>query len=395
MKNSLIFNITNDSITIAAGKHFKGKPVLLSVNSREYDGLLDFKNKAFDANFIYKQIKLQLEEMFKKLPPFDEVYVVIPDINIDSYITSIIVYTSNESSIVSDTDINFLFSSANKKYIDERKNKIISVSPIYFETDKQRFTKAPIGEESSLVKMVYSCYPIDNKFHEILTKIFNKLGFKDIKLTYNSVELANAIRTSYNYPKNYFMFDSGYTNSYYSIVGEHVISYCENIGISLFTLLDDFVHEYDIPYSDARNMIYNYGYDAVKHPMKVLIYESKNSMGVDVKIYQSDLNERIEKFIFKLTEIINEKEKILRNLLKVSEDIKLPVISIGELFDINGFTEKFIEISGRQLISFENKFSFHKTRNIYPIIGVLNKVEEYDFKKAVTKENISTVTRGE
>ena len=45
MKNSLIFNITNDSITIAAGKHFKGKPVLLSVNTREYDGLLDFKNK--------------------------------------------------------------------------------------------------------------------------------------------------------------------------------------------------------------------------------------------------------------------------------------------------------------------------------------------------------------
>ena len=395
MKNSLIFNITNDSITIAAGKHFKGKPVLLSVNTREYDGLLDFKNKVFDANFIYKQIKSLLDEMFKRIPTFDEVYVIIPDISIDSYITSLVVYTSNESSIISEQDIKFLFTSANKKYIDERKNKIISVSPIYFETDTQKYIKAPIGEESSLVKMIYSCYPIDNKFHEILTKIFAKLGFKDINVTYNSCELANFVRTSSSYPKTYFMLDSGYTNSYYSIVDKNVISYCENIGLSLFDLLDDFVHEYDIPYSDARNMIFNYGYDSASHPMKVLIYEAINSLGVEVKIYQSDLNKKIETFIEKLSNAINEKETILRNLLKVDSNINIPVIGLGELFEINGFTKKLCETSGKNVVLLENKFSYHKSRNIYPIIGVLNKVEEYDFKKTVTKENVSTVTRGE
>ena len=102
MKNSLIFNITNDNITIAAGKYFKSKPVLLNVKSREYDGLLDFKNKTFDANYIYKQLKSLLDEMFKKVPNFDEVYVIIPDINIDSYITSITIYTSNDSSVISE-----------------------------------------------------------------------------------------------------------------------------------------------------------------------------------------------------------------------------------------------------------------------------------------------------
>ena len=395
MKNSLIFNITNDSITIAAGKYHKGKPVLLNVNHREYDGLLDFKNKAFDANLIYKQLKLLLDEMFKKVPSFDEVTVIIPDINIDSYITSIVVYTSNESSIISEQDISFLFSSANKKYIDDKKNKIISVTPIYFETDDNKFQRAPIGEVSSLVKMTYSCYPIDNKFYEILVKIFNKLGFKDINVTYNSTELTNLIKTSLVYPKNYLMLDSSYTNSYFSIVANNVVSYCENIGLSLFDLLDDFVHEYEIPYSDARNMIFNYGYDNVKHPIKVLIYEATNALGVNIKIYQSDLNERLENFIQKLATVLNKNETLLRNLLKMSPNDPTPIIGFGELFEISGFKEKLCEILGKDITIFENRFSYHNTRNIYPIIGVINKIEEYDFKKAVAKENISTVTRGE
>lgn len=395
MKNSLIFNITNDNITIAAGKYFKSKPVLLNVKTREYDGLLDFKNKTFDANYIYKQLKSLLDEMFKKVPNFDEVYVIIPDINIDSYITSITIYTSNDSSVISESDLNNLFSSANKKFIDERKNKIISVSPIYFETDKQQFGKPPIGEISSSVKMLYSCYPIDNKFHEVLTKIFAKLGFKDINVTYNSVELANLIKYSSNYPKAYYLFDSGYTNSHYSIVGANVVSYCENLGFSLFELLDDFVHEYDIPYSDARNMIFNYGYDKTTHPMKVLVYETVNSLGVNVKIYQSDLNKKIENFIKRLASAMKEKEIILRNLSKVSNEVNFPIIALGDLFEINGFSERLQAELGRNITIFKNKFSYHSARNIYPILGVLNKVEEYDFKKVVTKENISIVTRGE
>lgn len=395
MKNSLIFNITNDNITIAAGKYFKGKPVLLNVKTREYDGLLDFKNKTFDANYIYKQLKTLLDEMFKKVPSFDEVYVIIPDINIDSYITSITVYTSSESSIISYNDLNLLFSSAYKKFIDDKKNKIISVSPIYFETDKGQFGKPPVGEESSLIKMFYSCYPIDNKFHEVLTKIFAKLGFKEINVTYNSVEMANLIKYSSNYPKAYYLFDSSYTNSYYSIVGTNIVSYCEKLKFSLFELLDDFVHEYDIPYSDVRNMIFNYGYDKAPHPMKVLIYEANNSVGVPIKIYQSDLNKKLDDFITKLAAEMIEKETILRNLSKVPTETTFPIIAMGELFDINGFTERLQEALGRKIILFKNKFSYHSTRNIYPIIGVLNKIEEYDFKKVVTKENVSTVTRGE
>jgi hypothetical protein len=62
--------------------------------------------------------------MFKKVPNFDEVYVIIPDINIDSYITSITIYTSNDSSVISESDLNNLFSSANKKFIDEEKTKL-------------------------------------------------------------------------------------------------------------------------------------------------------------------------------------------------------------------------------------------------------------------------------
>ena len=92
---------------------------------------------------------------------------------------------------------------------------------------------------------------------------------------------------------------------------------------------------------------------------------------------------------------INEKETILRSLLKVDSNINIPVIGLGELFEINGFTKKLCETSGKNVVLLDNKFSYHKSRNIYPIIGVLNKVEEYDFKKTVTKENVSTVTRGE
>ena len=395
MKNSLIFNITNDNITIAAGKYLESKPVLLSVNSRDYDGLLDFKNKAFDANYLYKQLKLLLEEMFKKIPNFDEVQVIIPDINIDAYFTSIVVYTSNESSIISETDISRLFASAHKKYIDERKNKIISISPIYFETDKNKSIKAPIGEESSLVKMVYACYPIDNRFYDILVKIFSKLGFKDINVTFNSTELANIVRSSNEYPKNYFLFDSGYTSSKYSIVGENVVSFCEDLNFSLFNLLDEFVHEYDIPYSDARNMIFNYGYDKVNHPMKVLIYETVNPLGVEIKIYQKDLNQKIDNFISRLSSAILSKETILKNLFKISSEKNLPIVALGDLFEISGFKERLETFVGRNITIFKNKFSYHTSRNIYPIIGVVNKIEEYDFKKAVTKENISIVTRGE
>ena len=39
-------------------------------------------------------------------------------------------------------------------------------------------------------------------------------------------------------------------------------------------------------------MIFNYGYDKTTHPMKVLVYETINTLGVNVKIYQSDLNKK-------------------------------------------------------------------------------------------------------
>ena len=129
--------------------------------------------------------------------------------------------------------------------------------------------------------------------------------------------------------------------------------------------------------------------------MRVLVYETVNSLGVNVKIYQSDLNKKIENFIKRLASAMKEKEIILRNLSKVSNEVNFPIIALGDLFEINGFSERLQAELGRNITIFKNKFSYHSARNIYPILGILNKVEEYDFKKAVTKENISTVTRGE
>ena len=92
---------------------------------------------------------------------------------------------------------------------------------------------------------------------------------------------------------------------------------------------------------------------------------------------------------------IEEKEVLLKNLAKVAENIELPIIGLGEFFEINGFIDRFEEISGKKIKMFENKFSYHKERNIYSILGVLNKIETYDFKDIVANDNISTVTRGE
>lgn len=395
MKNSLIFSITNDDITIAAGKYFKGKPVLLNVKTRKYDGLLDSSIKPVETTYLVKEIRSILDEMFDKIPYFDEVYVVIPDLKIDTYLSSITVYTDNSSSIVTEDDIKRLFLSATKKTIGDQTNKIIDVSPIYFETDKQQFTKPPIGEHSSSLKMSYGCYPISANFYKSFEKLFNKLGFKDFKLTFNSVEIANLIKATPNSPKSYFLLDSGYTNSYFSIVGSHVVYYNQKLAFNIFNLLEDFVHEYDIPYSDVRQIINTYGYDNSKHPIKVLLYEGKNSFDVDVKIYQHDVNKKIDEFIEKFAKDLLEKEIMLKNIAKLSSDIDVPFIGIGEIFAINGFKQKLESVLGKKINVYQNKFTYHNTRNIYPILGSLCKIEEYDLKKTVASENISNVTRGD
>lgn len=396
MKTSLIFNISNDFITVSIGGYNKNAPVILMALTRNYDNLLALKNGKIDSVYLYKELHSMLGEIPKKqLNAIENVVVVLPDTKIDCFLSQIVVYPNDTNKITS-SDIKNLFTSAEKKQLNDVKSQVISITPTIFETDKKQFSKAPVGENSTCLKMSYSFYLIDNANYELLTKIFNKLGFKDVTFTYNVVELANLIKISNSYPKDYILFNSNYTTSNLTIVGSNVVYYNMDLKCSLFDLLDDFVHEFDIPYNDARKLLLTYGYDSRVHPIKVPLYKEKNTYDVDIVITQDDLNKKIDEFINKLLKSIEVNDTALKSLAKLQPTVDIPYIIMGELFEISGFVKRLNEKLNKKITLFKNDFECSEDRTLYPVLATLQRIDEYSFDEVEqTVENVQTVTRGE
>lgn len=245
--------------------------------------------------------------------------------------------------------------------------------------------------------MNYTFYFIDEKMYYSITKLFAKLGIKSPSLSYNIVELSNLIKINKNYPSSYILADFLNSMSTISLIGSNVPFYNSKLKLSYMDLLNDIVSEYDVPYSDVKKILTEYGYDEKQHPVNVCLYSGKNSFDVDVKIYQKDINQKIDSFIEKLAKELNDQSLVLKSFAKVPENAVIPLILSGELAKISGFASELEKKLNKKLIIFDNDVSCFDDRFLFPCISAIHKLNEFNLNSINNKkvERVSNVTRGE
>ena len=378
-KPIVVVELSHSAVKVLIGYELSNQPIVLYASKTPLRGAIS-EGHIVNAPLLVGAVKKALDEAAQRTKlPIKEIVLALPSNGQQIFQANRSSTVVSPAARVEQIDVKNVINIIRRDAQLEGTTIVGIIPDLYALEDGKRFIEPPIGYTSPTLTIQAKIHLLPTKLCDEYANVIEEAGYQLVKAFLDTYAVSELFKSYPNVPNKYILADLGAQKSSLSLIANDSLFGTIILNKGGDDLISHIQKTFNLDAKLAEELIIKYGYDA-----RVLNYQTKIADGVsstNIKqpIYVDTLGEAITSWLSEYISLFHVGLKQLIAEQGGNEALgDYPLVIIGGLADLNGFTTYFYEHETKENVSFITPTSFGARNGTYAVtLGLIKAYTRY------------------